>query len=187
MKRVSAVAVLAFTAIVLAGPIYAVDGYSAVSHLISELGAQKTQNNFIMIAGFLILGTGIIISSLTNMSFAMVPFILFGIFMSSAGMFPHRPVDTALEYNATFHALHSASATLAGISLAAGFVWQGILSRTAVSRAVCLYLATACIVFPLLMLALPGYQGIIQRLMYLQFFLWIISNHPGKIMSGKSP
>lgn len=186
MKRMSTAAVLLFAIIVLAGPAYTVDGYRAVSNLISELGAQQTQNNFIMISGFLILGTGIVVSSFTNMSPAMVPFILFGIFMASAGIFPHKPVDPALDYNSTFHALHSASATLAGISLTAGFVWQGILSRSAISKAVCFYLAAACLAFPLLMLARPEYQGILQRLMYLQIFLWILVNHPAKVMAGRS-
>ena len=186
MKRMSAVAILSFTVIVLAGPAYTVEGYSAVSNLISELGAQKTQNNFIMIAGFLILGTGIIMSSLANMSLAMVPFILFGIFMASAGIFPHKPVEAALEYSSTFHALHSASATLAGISLTAGFVWQGLLPRSAISKAVCFYLAAACLAFPLLMLAMPEYRGILQRLMYLQTFLWILANHPAKVMANRS-
>ena len=49
------ISILLFALIVLLGPIYTVKGYSAISNLISELGAQKTENNYIMIVGFLIL------------------------------------------------------------------------------------------------------------------------------------
>ena len=50
--------ILVFVAAVLAGPWYTVGGYSAVGNLISELAAQHTRGNFIMVPAVGQLGTG---------------------------------------------------------------------------------------------------------------------------------
>ena len=43
------VGIIVFALAVLLGPLYTVDEYSIVTNLVSELGAQHTPNNFIMI------------------------------------------------------------------------------------------------------------------------------------------
>jgi hypothetical membrane protein len=174
-----------FALIVLAGPIYALKDYSVISNVISELGAQNTQNNYVMISGFLILGTAMIMDFLNKKSYPMVPFALFGLFMATAAIFPHKPIDANIQFNSTFHSLHSASATLAGISITAGFVWQGLLAEHKTAKILCFYLALVCFAFPLLMLAQPGIQGIIQRLMYLQILAWVWVMYPEKILANK--
>jgi hypothetical membrane protein len=183
--RMTRLSIAVFVVLVVLGPVYTVDNYSHITNLISELGAQQTKNNFIMIIGFLILGLGILLDSYKKMSYPVIPFALFGIFMVMAGIFPHKPIDTSISYNHTFHSLHSLSATLAGISISIGFIWQGFLSLTGVRKILCFYLATACFVFPMLMLAATEYQGILQRLMYLQVFAWLWIMFPGNIISGK--
>jgi hypothetical membrane protein len=186
MKRITTLSILTFAAVVLAGPAYTVDGYSAVSNLISELGAQKTKNNYIMIFGFIALGSGIVTASLKQISHPQIPFMLFGLFMVAAGVFPHKPIDPALEYNATFHSLHGASAMLAGISITIGFVWQGVLSKQTGSKLICFYLAVVCFAFPVLMLKIPEYRGLVQRLMYVQVLGWIALKYPEKIVADKT-
>lgn len=186
MKRLTAMAVVLFALVVLLGPLYTADGYNSVSNLISELGAQETKNNYIMISGFILLGSGIIIASMKKLSYPIVPFMLFGLFMITAGIFPHKPIDTTLQYNAAFHGLHGASATFAGISITSGFIWQGVLTRDKASRILCFYLATICFAFPMLMLAVPAFQGLIQRTMYLQVLGWMMVMHPDRIMANKS-
>ena len=185
MRRATTIAVLIYALAVFSGPAYTVDGYSSISNLISELGAQKTRNNYVMILGFVILGSGIILSSLKRFSYPMVPFMLFGFFMVSAGIFPHKPMDAALKYSRASHSLHGASATLAGISITVGFIWHGILSERVTSKIICMYLAVICFAFPMLMLRFPEYQGIIQRLMYVQVLGWILAMHPDMIMRGR--
>jgi hypothetical protein len=54
------IGILIFAVAALAGPCYTVEGYSPVSNVISQLGAQNTLNNLIMVAGFLALGIGIV-------------------------------------------------------------------------------------------------------------------------------
>ena len=109
--QITRISIIIFAITVLTGPFYTVDNYSHIRNLISELGAQQTKNNFIMIIGFLILGLGILMDSYKKISYPIIPFALFGIFMIMAGIFPHKPADTSLSYNHTFHSLHSLSAT----------------------------------------------------------------------------
>ena len=185
-KKITKISIIVFVIVVLTGPLYTVDNYSHIANLISELGAQQTKNNFIMISGFLILGLGIIIDSYRERSYPVIPFALFGIFMAMAGIFPHRPIDSSIAYNHTSHSLHSLSATLAGISISMGFIWQGFLSLSKTQKLICFYLAIACFVFPMLMLLMSDYKGILQRILYLQVFAWLWVMFPTKSMSNKS-
>lgn len=185
ITKITRVSIIIFAIAVLSGPLYTVGNYSHITNLISELGAQQTKNNFIMISGFMILGLGILIDSYKKISYPVIPFALFGIFMIMAGIFPHKPIDTSISFNHTFHRLHSLPATLAGISISIGFVWQGFLSSSMTQKAICFYLAIACFVFPMLMLTMSEYQGILQRLMYLQVFAWLWVMFPSRIISNK--
>ena len=56
MISLTRIGIAIFTLSVVLGPLYTVPDYSVVSNLISELGDQHTQNNFIMIIGFIALG-----------------------------------------------------------------------------------------------------------------------------------
>ena len=96
--------ILAFSAAVLAGPWYSVDGYSAIGNLISELAAQNTRSSFIMVAGFLALGLGIVADGQRSFQRPAVPFMAFGLFMALAGLFGHKPLAAAVPYSASAHA-----------------------------------------------------------------------------------
>ena len=167
------------------GPLYTIDGYSIVSNLISELGAQHTQNNYIMIIAFVLLGGSIAIDGFRKFRIALLPFILFGVAMAIVGIFPHRPIDTSLNFNSTYHNLHGIMASFAGTVITAGFIWQGFLGSGR-EKIICFYMAAVAILFPILMLSSPNYQGIIQRLMYLQILGWLWVKYPELLLADKS-
>jgi hypothetical protein len=73
------VGIAIFTLAVVFGPLYTVAQYSVVTNLISELGAQHTQNNLIMIIAFVLLGGGIAIDGVRTFRVALLPFILFSL------------------------------------------------------------------------------------------------------------
>ncbi len=75
---------------------------------------------------------------------------------------------------------------LAGISITIGFVWQGVLSKQIASKLICFHLAIVCFAFPVLMLKIPEYRGLVQRLMYVQVLGWIALQYPEKIMADKT-
>lgn len=169
--------IMIFAVAVALGPVYTVDGYSVISNLISELGAQHTENNFIMIIAFAILGVSISVDGIKNFQNSLLPFIFFGAAMAIVGFFPHKPIDTAAAYSSAMHNLHGIVASTAGTAITAGFIWQGFRAKKN-QRVICFYMALVSVVFPLLMLSFPSLQGIIQRIMYFQILSWIWVKYP---------
>jgi hypothetical membrane protein len=125
MINVSRIGVTIFAIAVALGPIYTVNNYSIISNLISELGAQHTKNNFIMIIAFAILGGSIAFDGIRKFQISLLPFILFGLAMAIVGFFPHKPLDASLAYNNTIHSIHGIIASMAGTVITVGFLWQG--------------------------------------------------------------
>ena len=167
----------------LAGPWYTVEGYSPVSNLVSQLAAQNTPNSFVMVAGFLAFGIGIVADGVRRFSKPVLPFIAFGLCMALAGLLAHKPLSPAVAFSGPAHQAHSALATLAGISITAGLLWQAALASTFRLRAIAIALAALCLALPLCMLIFQGGQGLIQRLMYLLVFAWLWVHYPSRIMA----
>jgi hypothetical membrane protein len=184
MITLTRVGIAIFALTVVGDPLYAVADYSVVNNLISELGAQHTQNNFIMIIAFVILGGSILIDGIRTFRFALLPFILFGVAMAIVGMFPHKPLDTSLNFNSTCHNIHGIIASVAGTVITVGFIWQGF-QTSGRQRIVCFYMAVVAIVFPILMLNIPNFQGVIQRLMYFQILGWLWVKYPKFLVTAK--
>jgi hypothetical membrane protein len=179
------IGIVFFAAAALTGPWYTFDGYGFASNLISQLGAQNTQNNFIMIIGFLALGIGMIAEGFQKFSTPKIPFIAFGLCMTLVGLFAHKPIDPTVPYSEFMHQAHGALAMLAGISITAGLLWQAFLVSKPLVRTITIILATLCLVLPLCMLVFQDIQGLIQRLMYLLIFTWLWINYPGKILATR--
>ena len=75
--------------------------------------------------------------------------------------------NPSLNFNEMYHNLHGIIASDVGTLITVGLIWQGF--RTiGVHRIICFYMAAVCLIFPALMLPFPNYQGIIQRVMYIQ-------------------
>lgn len=172
------IGIILFGLAIILGPLYTVENYSLLSNTISELAAQKTPNNFIAILGFIAFGSGIIIEWMRQPSKITLPFLFFGIFMILAGLLPHKPIDPSLPYSITTDQLHSLMASASGIAITIGFLWSGIRSQGAKVRVFNLYMVIICVILPLIMVATPEYQGITQRLMYFQVFIWFWFFYP---------
>ena len=125
-----------------------------------------------MIGAFIALGGGILFDSIKRFHVSLLPFILYGLLMVIVGFFPHKPINPSLNFNEMYHNLHGIFASIAGTLLTVGLIWQGFRTNK-VQRAICFYMAAVCLIFPVLMLSFPNYQGIIQRVMYLQIFGWL--------------
>ena len=172
------VAIALFVAVAALGPIYSAQGYSPVANVISELAAQNTPRNYLMSAAFVALGTAVIYDGVKAFHRSLLPFMLFGIAFAAAGLFGHKPISDAVPYSAWLDTAHSALATASGIALTVGFLWQAAAARPTTYRLLSAALAMVCVVLPLLMLNLPGYQGLLQRVMYLLVFAWLWVYYP---------
>ncbi|UCH47754.1 MAG: DUF998 domain-containing protein [Betaproteobacteria bacterium] len=176
--RFTRLGVAIFAAAVVAGPLYTVPGYSPVANLISELGAQNTPRNYIMVVAFAALGAGIVADGVRTFHRALVPFVAFGFFMALVGLFGHKPIHPDIPYVTWAHTAHVGLATAAGISVTVGFAWQAFRQPGAGMRTAAALLAVVSLAMPLAMLAFPAYQGAIQRVMYFLVFLWLWVCYP---------
>jgi hypothetical protein len=138
-----------------------------------------------MVAGFLALGIGIVADGIRRFRTPVLPFIAFGFFMALAALLAHKPLLPAVEYSEGAHRAHSVLATLAGISITVGLLWQAVFASLFRSRAIIIILAVLCLALPLCMLAFQEFQGLIQRIMYLLLFAWLWINFPINIMTNR--
>ncbi len=173
-------AILFFTAVVVLGPLYSASGYSPISNVISELAAQNTPRNYVMAAGFVLLGAAMVADGIAVFRRPLLPFMAFGVCFGAAGLFGHKPITSSAAYVPWIDSAHSALATLSGICLTIAFAWQATKPASRGYRSVALFIAALCLVLPLLMLRLPQYQGVIQRLMYLIVFAWLWACYPAR-------
>lgn len=175
-----------FVAAVACGPLYTVPGYSMTQHVISQLAAQHTTGNWIMAAAFVLLGAAIVVDGLRVPRRRQAwPFIVFGLAFALAGLFGHRPIAPGLPYSVAVDAAHSALATVSGTALTVGFAWQALRPGASVAhRAVAAAMALVCLGLPLLMLAHPAVQGLIQRAMYALVFAWLWACYPRRLHAG---
>jgi hypothetical protein len=131
-----------------------------------------------MVAGFLALGIDIVVDGVRRFSKPVIPFIAFGLFMGLAGLIAHKPISPAAAFSELIHKAHSILATLAGISIPVGLLWQAVLVSTFRLRTVAITLAVLCFTLPLCMLAFQDIQGLIQRIMYILIFIWLWTYYP---------
>jgi hypothetical protein len=171
--------IVLFVVAVALGPAYTAPGYSAVSNVISELAGQHTPGRLVMVAAFVALGAAVGVDGLRARRTDALPFVAFGLCFAAAGMFGHKPFVAGVAYTAWVDTLHSALATVSGVALTVGFVWQALRAQNTRHRALAWALAAWCVVLPLLMLQSPANQGIIQRIMYLAVFAWLWLFYPG--------
>ena len=175
---ITRIAIIMFVVAVVLGPLYSVEGYSPVSNVISELAAQRTPHNYIMASAFLALGAAVVAQGISAFRRPLLPFVAFGISFGAAGLFGHKPIDPEVPYSSWVDAAHSALATVSGVSLTAGFLWQAVAARLQWYRWLSAALVLVCVGMPLLMLQYPHYQGLVQRVMYLLVFAWLWVYYP---------
>lgn len=153
MIRPTRVGIIVFSLAVLLGPLYTAEEYSIISDLVSELGAQHTPNNFIMICAFITFGVGIVLDGVRMFQIPLLPFILFGLAMAIVEVFPHKPLDSSQGFSVIYHDLHGIVASIVDVAITVGFIWQGF--RSGRQRINCFYMALVATIFPILMLSIP--------------------------------
>lgn len=183
----SRLGILVFVLAVLAGPLLTAPGYSPVANLISELAAQNTPHRWLMVAGFLALGAGLLWDARRHLRGPGAAVAAFGLFLGLAGLFGHKPITPGVPYNPTWHEVHGLLGTLSGIAITVAFGWQAWRESTARPRAIAAVLCVLGLALPLAMLALPAWQGLIQRAMYALFLAWLWVHAPGRLIGPGPP
>lgn len=177
--------IAALTAIVVA-PFFSVPEYSSARNAISELGAQGSPNAWIMRAGFVAYGLGVLVDAARRLRVTPlvgVVFVVFGLAMAMSAVFSHRPVDQTLSYDVREDELHSLFATVVGFAFTFGAVAQSFIERSLWRRLACYVAAVAAIGLPLAMLGFAEIAGVLQRLMFAISFAWLVEFLPANAVS----
>jgi Protein of unknown function (DUF998) len=165
-----------FTALAVAPAVMPAD-YSWVSQTTSESGAQRLEGAWVARLGFLLFGLSVILlAALSHRrwgAWATGIHSTFGVLMTATAAFSHRPWQAASGYDQTEDLLHSVAATSMGVAFGVGVVaaalWAGRSGRR--WRALD-FLAVGAVALPLGMVAFPGGQGLIQRLIFVIAYAW---------------
>jgi hypothetical protein len=158
------------------GPAFNVEGYSSMHHSTSELGAQDTQGAWIMNAGFIAFGAGVLTDALRGFRGAYIPAALFAVFgaaMILTGIFSHRPIDPDAAYSVLEDDLHSVFSSIVGAAFAFGVLTFMYVRRDLGPAAAHWVAVAAATLLPLGMYFYPSIEGVLQRLMFFVSFVWL--------------
>lgn len=170
---------LALSAVAIAvAPLAMPEGYSWVSHAISESAAQAQLNAWVGRAGFLLFGFAVLaLASLARDRWGTLGSVLlygFGVFMLATAAFSHKPWQSDVPYDGFEDLLHSITATGMGLCFAVGVVvvTMARVRPNMATRALDLGAIAASVILPMGMVNLPAVAGALQRAMFLVAYVW---------------
>jgi hypothetical protein len=168
---------LSLLALLLA-PLLMPEPYNWITHTTSESAAQGLQGAWLARLGFLLFGLGVLwLATAARPVWARAAVWMhvgFGVMMLGTAAFSHRPFMPGVPFDPVEDLLHSLTATLMGFAFSLG-VFIYFLKRTRrdiAGRVLDLVALAAAVGIPLLMVAVPGISGLVQRLMFLVAYLW---------------
>lgn len=158
-------------------PLILPDGYSVAEHTTSEAAAQATEGAWLARTGFLLFGLGVLCLSAVKRGWPALARVLhgaFGLFLIAAGVYSHRPYLDGVDFDRVEDTLHSVAATGMGFAFAIGVLVVGWLRipRWKIADGVALVAAGA---IPVAMMTTAGFDGLLQRGMFLVAYLWYAS------------
>jgi hypothetical membrane protein len=164
-----------FLVFIIVAHVFSIDNYDWTKNTISDLGAQAYDRKLIMQIGFLAFGltlaVGIILNGLT---WQTAPILIYGLCVALTGIFCTKPFVDIDSFSSTQSTLHSTFAQIAGVTFSIGILTQIFFTTDKTTK----YIHIAFFVLVIGLSALFGlvknYQGIVQRLLYLTSFIWLI-------------
>jgi hypothetical membrane protein len=159
-------------------------GYNWTENTISELASQGHRYKGIMQAGLIGFGAILIFGVIKHFkrnrrSYFLILISVYGISILLSGIYCTAPVDPSISFSAQESNLHSLFATIAGIGMSLGILWQIFASLNERER-------WARIAFLVLIGGLSGLfglvesgsmfldKGIVQRVLYLVGLIWLV-------------
>lgn len=177
-------AVIYFAFVILVAHFFAPPGYVWTQNTISDLASQGHVNKWIMQAGFIgfgaMLAAGVVYTLKQNPRLVFLYAVaLYGLSILGSGIFCTAPVDSTIPYSVPEAELHSLFATVAGIGMTVGILWQIVFSVNRRERGMRILFLLLVVGFSALFGmaddgALNIGKGILQRLLYLSGLAWLV-------------
>lgn len=156
-------------------PHFSSQGYLILSHTTSQLGAQNTQNSWIMNGVFLLLSLVTIYKGMAKFKkdyLLLFLVLLFGFSLAMTAVFSHAPILPNVEYSVEEDYLHSIFSTITGFS----FVFFAIsyaFSQKKEKRIFAISVAVSASLLSILIFRFPELAGIWQRAIFMSTFFWL--------------
>ena len=165
----------------LAAPALMPDSYSLLLHGTSESAAQGVEGAWMARLGFLLLGFAVLWLAGVALPrwgrWASIAHRWFGVWMIAAAAFSTRPWVESAPFDPTEDLLHTVAASAMGIGFMVGVALAALQRSRTGGRVRWLdriAFLTALLVPPF-MAVMPGYYGILQRLMFGMAYAWYVS------------
>jgi hypothetical membrane protein len=169
------VATAVFILFIIIAHIFSTSDYQWTKNTISDLGAQGYGRKAIMQTGFILFGVVLVTGILLNgFSWRTAPMLIYGTCVALTGIFCTKPFVEGTDYSTTASSLHSLFAQIAGISFSLGILIQIFFTPDKNLKLIHLLFFILVIGLSATFGILKNSQGIIQRILYLVSFVWLI-------------
>ncbi len=169
------ISTLVFLSAIVIAQISSTHNYDWTRNTISDLGSQGYDKKAIMQLGFLTFGlllvTGILYNGLT---WQTTPILIYGVCIALTGVFCTKPFWGQNSYSVHQANIHSFLAQIAGISFTIGILVQLFYAETFTEKWLHFSFFFLVVTLSALFGIIKDYQGILQRLLYLTSFLWLV-------------
>jgi len=158
-------------------PYFSADGYSVFKNTTSQLGAQNAPNAWVMNMVFFLLGAACILEAwlhLRNFWFQKVILTIFGLGLIFIAFFQHAPITGSIPFNSLEDEIHSFFANVIGFAFTILAFSAAFITKSHVGKIMALLLGCISTILSALMFSLTTYTGILQRLMFILAFAWLI-------------
>ncbi len=179
-KKYNAIAVLVFLATIIVAHLLAIDEYDWKNNTVSELASQGYAQKWIMQMGFITFGIILVFGILNKIYnntinyLIDIPIGIYGAAILISGIYCAKPFMTGIEFSNTESNIHSISASIAGIAFSIGILISGI-KETEISTRIIHFIFFLFVIGMSAFFGLsPSHNGLIQKIMYLGSFYWLI-------------
>ncbi|MDY0234985.1 MAG: DUF998 domain-containing protein [Gudongella sp.] len=158
-------------------PFFTAEGYSIIKHTTSELGAQNTPNSWIMNLAFFAMGFACIIEAIIYLKGYLIQkiiLIIFGVALIAAGVFSHMPIDRSIDFSLNEDYYHSIASSLTGFSFTIFTIAAAFIEFPKRRSIIAILVGLIVVGLSLLMIFIPEYSGVWQRLIFTISFVWMI-------------
>ena len=183
-NKLFAIAVTYFIGMIVLAHFFTPPGYIWTENTISELASQGHRYKGIMQAGLIGFGGTLIFGVVGHFRrhprlYFLIFVAVYGISILLSGIYCTAPIDPEILFSTQEASLHSLFATIAGLGMSLGILWQVFASMNERGR-------WTRIVFLVLIGGLSGLfglaengmmlleKGIVQRMLYLVGLIWLV-------------
>jgi len=169
-----------FACVIVIAHFFTSNPYDWRNNTISELASQYYHYRWIMKSGFILFGSILamgIIHKLINGNGKLLkelPILIYGLAILVSGLYSTKPVIAGIEYSELESQIHSYAAQIAGIAFSVGLLIQGFTETNRNLKII--HFSAFCFVIGLSALfgLIHSDVGIIQRIMYVGSFAWLL-------------